>query len=70
MVLITGESTLTVDQIPGGYTVTDTNNPTHWWSVAYRGVTPTIASYLCEKVDPHSRTGRRVLAAIREAGIR
>lgn len=65
--LVTRDSTLTVEQIPGGYTVTDANYPKHWWSVAYRGATPTIASYLCEKVDPHGHVGRRILSAIRDS---
>jgi hypothetical protein len=67
--LITSGSTLTVEQIPGGYTVTDANYPTHWWSVAYRDATPTIASYLCEKVDPHGHVGRRILSAIRDSAM-
>lgn len=58
---------LTVEAIPGGFTVTEADNDNHRWSVAYRGATPTIASHLCESVDPDSRTGRRILAAIRES---
>jgi hypothetical protein len=67
--LISSDSTLSVEQIPGGYTVTDANYPKHWWSVAYRGATPTIASYLCENVDPHSHIGRRILSAIRASAV-
>lgn len=57
---------LVVEEIPGGFTVVEEGNELHWWSVAYRGAVPTIASYLCESVDPDSRIGRHILAAIRE----
>ena len=57
---------LVVEEIPGGFTVVEDGNDGRWWSVAYRGTTPTIASHLCESVDPDSRIGRHILAAIRE----
>lgn len=58
---------LNVEAIPGGFTVTDADNEWSWWSVAFHGATPTIASYLCERVDPHSRLGRRILTAVRDS---
>lgn len=57
---------LSVEAIPGGFTVTDTGDSSRWWSVAFRGSTPSIASDRCEKIDPHSGVGRHILAAIRD----
>ena len=59
--------TLIVDAIPGGFTVTEAGSEKHWWSVAFRGSTATIASHLCEAVDPRSVVGRQIVAAVRES---
>jgi hypothetical protein len=51
-----------VEVIPGGYIVTQGHR---WWSVAWRGATPTIVDHLREPVKPNSDTGRAVVGAIR-----
>jgi hypothetical protein len=56
---------LLVEQIPGGFTVSEAADETRWWSVAFRGTTPSIASHLCRAVDPGSAEGRAVIAAVR-----
>lgn len=56
---------LIVEQIPGGFTVTERENEKRWWSVAFRGSTPTIASHLCHMVDPRSGEGKAVIEAVR-----
>lgn len=58
---------LAAEVIPGGFIVTVSGDETRWWSVVFRGTHPLIASHLREPVDPHSREGRHVLAAIRQA---
>lgn len=58
---------LVAEVIPGGFVVAVAGDDARWWSVVFRGATPLIASHLREPVDPHSREGRHVLAAIREA---
>lgn len=56
---------LVVERIPGGFTVSERDNEKRWWSVAFRGASPTIASHLCQKVDSRSGEGQAVVEAIR-----
>lgn len=51
-----------VEAIAGGFIVTSGHQ---WWSVAWRGATPTIVNHLRHSVNPHSETGREILVAIR-----
>lgn len=61
---------LTVEEVPGGgFTVSDLGDEQRWWSVVFRGARPAIASNTGAAVDPHSREGRRILAAIREVVV-
>ena len=61
------EPPLVVDAMPGGFSITESGDENHWWSVIYRGSTPIITSPFCENVTTHSPLGRRILAAIRES---
>lgn len=60
------DEVLTAEPIPGGFVVTAADNEKHWWSVAYRGVTPVIVAHNFETVDPNGHLGRHILAATRK----